>query len=250
MTQIFPVPPTFASPVIVNPQTGQNQFNPIWLQWFLVLAQFLQGTTTGRIKDVIPVTTSGTYVATDGTNNLICLLWGAGGGGGPAPITGAAQCSIGGGGGAGAFLMAILTTGFNHQLLTIGAPGTSGVAGGATTFAGLTAGGGQPGNSSAAGAAPEFALGGVGGISSGGIVPSHGAGGLSGFTLNLSQGISGQGASSAWGQGGMPILVPGAGNNAAGPAAGGGGAFNTASTGTATAGGTGGAGFAALLELS
>ena len=38
----FPVPPTYAEPTIVDP-SGKSQFNPIWLKWFLDVAQFLSG---------------------------------------------------------------------------------------------------------------------------------------------------------------------------------------------------------------
>lgn len=39
----FPVPPTYAEPTIVDPNSGKAQFNPIWLKWFLDVAQFLSG---------------------------------------------------------------------------------------------------------------------------------------------------------------------------------------------------------------
>jgi len=34
-------PPTWAEIVIVNPQTQKAKFNPVWLKWFLDLAQIL-----------------------------------------------------------------------------------------------------------------------------------------------------------------------------------------------------------------
>lgn len=37
----FPPPPTYADPVIVDEITGQGQFNPLWLKWFLDLGQFV-----------------------------------------------------------------------------------------------------------------------------------------------------------------------------------------------------------------
>lgn len=40
-------PPTFASPVIVNSTTGQTQFSPIWLSWFVQLAQLLSTISAG-----------------------------------------------------------------------------------------------------------------------------------------------------------------------------------------------------------
>ena len=41
MASVFPPPPTYAEPTIVDPQTGKAQFNPIWLKWFLDFAQIL-----------------------------------------------------------------------------------------------------------------------------------------------------------------------------------------------------------------
>lgn len=38
-------PPTFVSPIIVNSTTGQTQFSPIWLAWFVQLAQLLSKIT-------------------------------------------------------------------------------------------------------------------------------------------------------------------------------------------------------------
>ena len=35
----FPIPPTFADPVIYDENTKKQQFNPLWLRWFLDLAQ-------------------------------------------------------------------------------------------------------------------------------------------------------------------------------------------------------------------
>jgi len=34
-------PPTYALPVLVDEKSGQFQFNPIWLSWFLQLATFI-----------------------------------------------------------------------------------------------------------------------------------------------------------------------------------------------------------------
>jgi hypothetical protein len=40
----FQPAPTHAPPVIVDEVTGKSTFNPIWLKWFLDVAQFLSGT--------------------------------------------------------------------------------------------------------------------------------------------------------------------------------------------------------------
>lgn len=39
-------PPTFADPTISNSQTGESQFNPIWLAWFVGLSGSLAGLPT------------------------------------------------------------------------------------------------------------------------------------------------------------------------------------------------------------
>ena len=39
MTAQFQPAPTWALPIIVDPTTGEAVFNPIWLNWFLLLGQ-------------------------------------------------------------------------------------------------------------------------------------------------------------------------------------------------------------------
>lgn len=248
MATNFPTPPTFANPMVVNPQTGENQFNPVWLQWFLVLAGFLANSEQGRIRDIIPVTSTGLYVPSNGTNNVLALLWGAGGGGGSGQSAGSGNVSVGGGGGAGGFTFGLLTTGFNNVPFTIGAGGGSDMAGGATTFAGLTANGGQPGAMGAVGLAPLTTLGGLGGNSSGGILNGYGANGLAGIALNATTTLSGSGASSPFGQGGQSVRGTTVGNAASGHAAGGGGGSTLA--GAVGTGGVGGNGCGFVVELS
>ena len=48
----FPVPPTYAEPTIVDPNSGKAQFNPIWLRWFLDVAQFLSGVGLTLTKQI------------------------------------------------------------------------------------------------------------------------------------------------------------------------------------------------------
>lgn len=43
----FPPPPTYAEPTIVDARTGKSQFNPIWLRWFLEVAQILSQLAVG-----------------------------------------------------------------------------------------------------------------------------------------------------------------------------------------------------------
>lgn len=243
----YPTPPTFALPVIVNPQSGDNQFNPIWLQWFLQLAQFLSSTGTGRLRDFIVVTSSGTYVPSNGTNNVLAMGWGAGGGGGSAPTTGVGQVAVGGGGGAGAFGMQLFTSAFSNLPFIIGSGGISDGNGGDTTFSTLTCGGGKAGVTGALLTTPGFTLGGAGGTSNG-LVAGHAAAGLAGLSLGSNIVMSGQGASSVWGQGGLPT-GSGNGANGLGYAAGGSGGACPAST-ASKLGGTGAPGLGLVMELS
>lgn len=37
----FQPPPTWALPVLTDERTGRSQFNPIWLRWFVDMAQVL-----------------------------------------------------------------------------------------------------------------------------------------------------------------------------------------------------------------
>lgn len=247
MATNFPTPPTFANPIVVNPQTGENQFNPIWLNWFLVLANFLGSSTQGRIRDVVPVTSSGVYNPSNGTNNVLVALWGGGGGGGGAATTTTGQISVGGGGGAGGFCFSILTSGFTGATLNIGGAGAAGGAGGATTFVGLTAGGGNPGATGALLTAAGFTLGGKGGTSSGGTLNGQAQGGGLGIALSTTQGASGQGAGSLIGCGGLPGFASQAPGTASGFGAGGAGAVHIGTSNVAGTSGTIGCAF--IMEL-
>lgn len=249
MATTFPTPPTFANPVVVNPQTGENQFSPIWLNWFLVLANFLTGSTQGRIRDIVPVTGSGIYNPSNGTNNILVALWGGGGGGGNASATLAGQISAGGGGGAGGFCFGVLTSGFTGQTLTIGGAGAGGANGGSTTFVGLTAGGGFTGGGGSVLTAAGFTLGGKGGVSSGGTINGQAQAGGAATILSTTQAITGQGAGSLIGMGGLSNFPGSVVTNSAGFGSGGQGALNVGAAG-AQAGGSGRPGCAFIMELS
>lgn len=45
----FPPPPTYAPPVIVDKESGQSSFNPIWLSWFIQMTALLEGASSGSI---------------------------------------------------------------------------------------------------------------------------------------------------------------------------------------------------------
>lgn len=44
---LFPDPPTYADPVLLDEATGRQQFNPIWLKWFLDVAAFVSASGGG-----------------------------------------------------------------------------------------------------------------------------------------------------------------------------------------------------------
>lgn len=48
----FPPPPTYAEPTIVDEKTSKAVFNPIWLKWFLDIAQIFSqiGQTIGGVQ--------------------------------------------------------------------------------------------------------------------------------------------------------------------------------------------------------
>ena len=50
MAANFPIPPTYADPILKDARTGEAIFNPLWLQWFLDVA---------RVFSVIGATGSG-----------------------------------------------------------------------------------------------------------------------------------------------------------------------------------------------
>lgn len=43
----FPIPPTYANPMVEDPVTHQYSFSPLWLNWFLQVAQQLTNQPTG-----------------------------------------------------------------------------------------------------------------------------------------------------------------------------------------------------------
>jgi len=51
---IFSPAPTWAMPVIVDPTSGDNTFNPIWLRWFLDLAVTAGRSFYGQLTIVTP----------------------------------------------------------------------------------------------------------------------------------------------------------------------------------------------------
>jgi len=208
--------------------------------------------------------TPGTYTvggrSVTATKALVRAV-GAGGAGGGSAAVGASTVSLGVGGGSGAYGELLITSGLSSQTVTIGAGGTgvsggvSGNAGGSTSFGALMVCGGGVGgvSSGAAASAPIATTPGapsVPRVTGTGNILINGAGALGGvgFAIsNTSAFISGQGASTSWGEGGQSSVS--AGINAIGYGGGGGGALS-ALGGAAAAGGKGGDGLMLVYEYA
>ena len=218
----FTPPPTYADPTVPNPlDRNKSQFNPIWLKWFLDIAQYISNSGTGRLHSTIPITSTAIYQPSQGVNNVVVFAQGPGGNGGTPSPTGAGQICVTGGGGAGALGYGLYSSGFSGLTVTIDNASSS--------FGGLlVANKGSNGQSSGAtGTTPIFAYGGVGGTSTGGQLNGVGPSGDVGIAFSLTQGFGGKGADSWFGGGGVN-------SNAAGYGAGGSGVFvppNTAAPG-------------------
>lgn len=196
---------------------------------------------------------SGTYTPTAGTK--YGWVRGVGGGGGGAGCTSiAAQLGIGEGGGAGsygeAWFVAAPIAYACGAAGSGGAAGNSGTDGGTTLFGSggsiLDLGGGAHGSPlNTRSSFPGFI-----GIASGGtpVVSQLGISGqnsIPGFWFNLTQGMSGAGGSSIFGQGGAPVFSSTTnGNNGTGNGSGGGGGLTIGATNA-----TGGNGTPGLLVV-
>jgi hypothetical protein len=180
----------------------------------------------GRLSNIVHITTagSGTYTKPSNVNFLLIRAIGGGGGG--------VSSSSGNGGGSGGYGELFITSPASSYSYTVGAGGTAGANGGATTIAGITAGGGSGGSN-----------GGTGGSSSGGSINVRGGcGALSTYnndSLGTAANFPGCGGDGVFGGGGQGSLTAA---NASGVFGGGGG-------GGPTGGGTGGTGYIQIWEF-
>lgn len=215
-------------------------------------------------------TSTGTYTPTAGM--LFCdieVLGGGGGGGGVGASALTNSFSVGGGGGAGGYARKIFTAATigASKAVTIGAAGAAGSAGGAsggaggaggTTSVGATLISATGGAGGALGvvqtATPVGVSGGAGGVGSLGDFNANGACGGMGLgcavTSVLTFSVSGVGASSLYGGGGLAVSASngsGVGGNAATlyGSGGSGGSMNSQNAGQ-----TGGAGSAGLVIIT
>lgn len=105
MATSFQPPPTYALPILVDEKTGRAQFNPIWLKWFVDMAQVLssfgggsgsadhnmlsglQGGASSQyyhlsaadhtyVNGFKPIAVGGLYLSTDSTNPATTLGYG------------------------------------------------------------------------------------------------------------------------------------------------------------------------------
>lgn len=203
--------------------------------------------------------TSGTYMPTSGMQYCIIEVLGGGGAGGGVASTSGSQNAVGSGAGSGEYASGLFTAAEigASQSVAIGAGGTgvsgsNGNAGGTTSVGTLITAFGGAGGLAFAAASTGYnisgSLGGTGG--SGGSYRTPGAAGLFGFWgLAVNQFmVSGPGANSQLGAGGISVVgVSAAGNAALGYGAGGSGAANLTSQ-SARAGGAGTSGIVIVTE--
>ena len=206
-------------------------------------------------------TTTGTYTPTTGMTYCDVEALGGGGGSGGCASSGAGASAASGGGGAGTYTKARLTAAQigASKAVTIGAGGAggasganAGVTGGTTSLGSLVVapgGGGSP-TGTASVTAGFGVIGGAGGGNGTGDIISAGApGGNSQGSGAGNYGVSGVGASTIYGQGGIGVASGGiaAGSNAAGYGAGAGGSVTIGSN-IAINGGTGTSGIVIVTE--
>lgn len=210
---------------------------------------------------------TGTYTPTPGTNAVLVHAVGGGGGGGGCAANPASQSSGGQGGGAGAFGAGWYTSGFSGVTVTVGVAGTAGTAGGTsgvndggnggtTSFGSLLSVSGGAGGKSGASltlvAIGQSTTNNTATITGANLFSYPGDDGSCAIlarTTGVSGGISGRGASSAYGKGAGAISNQGDGLTASGRGAGGSGGISYASA-AAQAGGAGTAGIVIIWEYA
>lgn len=206
---------------------------------------------SGSLINVQTIASTGLYTPTTGTNSVIVWLVGGGGAGGGCPATNASQNAVSTGGGAGALLVVRLLSGFTGGTVTIGAGGTGvvgaqGNPGGATTFAGYSAGGGGGGAISLATTTSASIRGSFGGAvaGSGLLLSSTGNPSDPSFVIVGGANLVGNGGAGPFGGAGQSASGSGA-----GPGSGGSGTISGASS-AAIAGTNGSAGICIIYEFA
>ena len=214
------------------------------------------------LKQILFFTSNTTYTPSPGTRYIEVFVQGGGGGGsGTAATTPGNQC-LGGGGGSGA-LAHVFSFNLTPRIILIGAGGVGGVGvaggnGGTTSFGATSAAGGTGGTTSGvfSSSATNIAIGGTGGnsvtVSAGidtQIASKNGELGGDGFLYGSSgQSLSGAGANSRFGSGGVRVGANLNGVNASNYGAGGSGSLSSQNSGGAKTGGNGSPGIVVLYE--
>lgn len=216
---------------------------------------FYAGIDPSQLIGVQTLTGSGVFTPSPGTNRIRIKMIGGGGAGGGAPATTTGQCSGGTGGGSGAYVEAVLTSGFNGAAYTAGFPGVAtlggvGGDGGDSNFGPVSADGGVGGVTYGPTSPPLVGGYGNTALATGGYLNVPGRSGGNLIILNLAVGFSGAGADSQWGAGGGNANVgPSDGTPARGYGAGGAGASLVAGA-AAQRGGAGGPGYIVIEEYA
>ncbi len=213
--------------------------------------------SAGSLLNIQVIASTGTYTPTSGTKKVKLILIGGGGGGGAA---GSTVGTAGAGGGAGAVTIWYIASPTSGTVI-IGAGGTGGIGSGsagnagasgtASSFSTVTAPGGSGGSSGGsigtAGTRRSGGAGGVAGVNGTLMVP-----GFNGFDSQVGATgngnvLSGRGADSPYGPGGLPVIASGSpGNNGAGYGSGGSGGTNSGTS----SGGNGANGVAIFEEYA
>lgn len=214
--------------------------------------------SSGALLNIRIFTSSGTYTPTAGTKSIIVECVGGGGGGGGTYNTLASQFAVAGGGGAGGYGKSRYTSNFDSVVVTIGAGGVGGAAnaatpggnGGTTSFGSLmSCGGGLGGTFCSNWAMPVHTSGAPSGDVVGANIQSFSPpSGTAGYSASNGW-LSGSGASSFFGRGGVQVGGTSIGSVAIGYGAGGGGA-STQPSSTGQVGGAGTAGVIIVWEYA
>ena len=214
---------------------------------------------SGRLLNIQKFTASGTYTPTSGTTKIIVRAIGGGGGGAGSAANSSTTVCAGSGGAAGSWAVAQYTSGFSSVAVTIGSGGigasaSAGTSGGTTSFGALLScpgGGGGPvlqlPTTNLPAAVPQSTPGGAP-SGSGIIVSSAGHPGPCAVLLGSAYLVSGQGAPSQWGAGGLNTSS-GIGGGATGFGSGGGGSA-TIQSAAAVTGGSGASGLVIVEEYA
>ena len=214
----------------------------------------------GRLIAVRTFATAGsfTYTPTPGTVSVEVDVVAAGGAGGSTAATGATTAAAGSGGASGGWARSRITSGFAGVTITVGAGGTSSAAGanqggngGSSSFGSLlSATGGTGGNGNAA-TAPPFVLPGLspGNGSGGNIINGRGTVAYPAIAQGPNNVVSGYGAPSILGGGGISLGGTGPGSAGITPGSGGSGSLSAANS-AAQVGGKGADGIVIVREYA